>query len=231
MQLKSRQKSAGAASPGIILAAVLALVAAAAGLVSVAKGDAGAVPVLVAADLSAWQPWKFSGETRYTPVEVEGRRAVRAVSEASASGYYRKITIDLKQTPVLRWSWRVDDTLGTADETSKAGDDSPARVYVLATHPIFFWKTRALAYVWSSAQPKESDWPSAYTGNQRVIAVRTGKRELGKWRREQRNVRRDFQRYFGKEVRYVDAVAFMTDTDNTGLRAVAYYGDIYFEEE
>lgn len=43
-------------------------------------------------------------------------------------------------------------------------------------------------------------------------------------------MRDDFKRYFSKEVRYVDAVAFMTDSDNTGRRAVAYYGDMFFAE-
>ena len=232
MQIKSRQKSRGrAAAPGLILAAVLMLFAAAARHDAAAKGDTVAAPVLVSADLSSWQPWKFVGETRYTPVEIDGRRALRAVSEAAASGYYREIKIDLHETPVLRWRWRVDTTLGEIKERTREGDDYPARVYVLAAHPVFFWKTRALTYVWSSAEPEGAHWPNAYSDNARVIAVQSGSRGLGEWREEKRNVRGDFERYFGKDVRYVDAVAFMTDTDNTGLRAVAYYGDIYFAEE
>ena len=48
---------------------------------------------------------------------------------------------------------------------------------------------------------------------------------------ERRNVRADFRELFGESVRYVDAVAIMTDTDNTGGTAVAYYGDITFSSE
>jgi hypothetical protein len=213
-----------------MLAVAMALVVAAAALAAGATGRFGTTFALEAADLSAWRPWKFSSETRYTPVEIDGRRAVRAVSKGSASGYYRKITIDLQQTPILRWSWRVDNTLGEVDERSKGGDDYPARVYVIDTRPVFFWKSQALNYVWSSAQPEDSHWPNAYTSRAVVIAVRSGERDLGKWQQEERNVRDDFERYFGNQVRYVDAVAFMTDTDNTGRRAVAYYGDIYFAE-
>lgn len=193
-------------------------------------GETRIIPALAAAELGAWRRWKFFGETRYTSVEIDARRAVKAVSEASASGYYRKMTIDLHRTPVLRWSWRVDNTLGGIDERTKEGDDYPARVYVLAAHPVFFWKTRALSYVWSSAQPKGSGWRNAHSSRAVVIAVRSGKQGLREWQQEVRNVRGDFQRYFGEEVRYVDAVGFMTDTDNTGRRAVAYYGDIYFAE-
>lgn len=230
MQTKSRQILAAGADWQALIALGLLVSCAPAVSWEKADNDRRIVRVLEAADISSWRPWKFVGETRYAPVEIDGRRTVKAVSDAAASGYYRKITIDLYATPVLQWSWRVDNSLGEIDETSKAGDDSPARIYVLSAHPVFFWRTRGLAYVWSSVQPRGSHWPSAYTDNQKVIAVRSGERGLGEWHQEQRNVREDFKQYFGKDVRYVDAVAFMTDTDNTGRRAVAYYGNINFAE-
>ncbi len=231
MHSKSRQKSrAGALAKGLLLAVVIAAGAPGSAFVVAASSDENVVLALDAADISVWEPWNFSGETRYTPVQVDGRRAVMAVSESSASGYYRKLTVDLHQTPVLRWSWRVDNTYGQVDETSREGDDSPARVYVLSTHPVLFWKTRALAYVWSSAQPEGSDWPNAYMSNERVIAVRSGHRGLGDWHQERRNVREDFKRYFGIDIRYINVVAFMTDSDNSKQRAVTYYGDIFFTQ-
>jgi hypothetical protein len=213
-----------------MLATAMVLFVAAAAHLARATGQIGINFALDGADLSAWQPWRFSAETLYTPLEVDGRRAVKAVSDGSASGYYRKMNIDLQQTPILRWSWRVDNTLGEVDERSKGGDDYPARVYVIAAQPLFFWKSRALNYVWSSVQPEGSHWPNAYSSNAVVIAVRSGDGGLGKWHEEERNVREDFERYFGTSVRYVDAVAFMTDTDNSGRQAVAYYGDVYFAE-
>lgn len=193
-----------------------------------ADGPASKIPVLTDADLSAWESWDFSGVTRYSRVELDGRTVLEAVSDSAASGLYRKIYVDLEKTPVLHWSWRVDNTLGDIDETSKGGDDYPARVYAIASHPVFFWKTYALSYVWSSAQPEGTAWPNAYTDNARVIAVRSGSPGLRRWHGERRNVREDFQRLFGRDVRYIDAVAVMTDTDDTGGRAEAYYGDIWF---
>jgi hypothetical protein len=38
----------------------------------------------------------------------------------------------------------------------------------------------------------------------------------------------DYRRIFGEEPGAVDAVAIMTDTDNTGASATAWYGDIRF---
>ncbi len=186
------------------------------------------IPVLMNADLEGWREWTFSGATEYTPVVSQGRPAIKAVSDAAASGVYRGIRIDLGKTPILHWNWRVENTLGAIDETRKEGDDYPARIYVMVAHPLFFWKTYALTYVWSSARPAGSAWPNAYSDGARVIAVRSGDAGLGEWHGERRDVREDFKRYFGKDVRYTTAVAVMTDTDDTGKQAVAYYGDIWF---
>jgi len=193
-----------------------------------AENPVSTVPVLSDGDLSAWETRVFSGLTRYVRVELDGRTALKAVSDAAASGVYRNIRIDLEKMPILHWNWRVDNTLGDIDETGKGGDDYPARIYVVSSHPVFFWRTRALTYVWSSALPEGAVWPNAFAKNARMIAVRSGSSGLRRWHTEQRNVREDFQRFFGNDVRHIDAVALMTDTDNTGGRAVAYYGDIWF---
>lgn len=208
--------------------AAAAVVAAMAVVVAAAPGSGRPVPLLESADLSAWEMKEFSGRTRYTPVTFNGERVIKAVSDSSASGLYREKTIDLGHTPVLHWRWRVETVFEGVDETAKTGDDYPARVYVVATHPVFFWKTRALTYVWSSGQPRGSSWPNAFTENVRMIAVQSGSQGLGMWQQEARDVREDFKRYFNADVRYVDAIAIMSDTDNFGGRAVAYYGNIQF---
>ena len=45
---------------------------------------------------------------------------------------------------------------------------------------------------------------------------------------EERNVYDDYKRAFGEEPPIVNGVAIMTDTDDTGETATAYYGDIVF---
>lgn len=224
----SRLIRAGLGPARFILATAVLAVACAAAPPAPAERPVSAVPVLTDADLSAWESWEFSGTTRYSRVDLAGQTVLKSVSDAAASGIYRKIRVDLEKTPVLHWNWRVDNTLGDIDETSKGGDDYPARIYVVASHPVFFWKTTAISYVWSSVQPAGSTWPNAFSANARMLAVRSGSSGLQRWHRERRNVREDFQKLFGEDVRYIDAVAVMTDTDNTGRRAVAYYGDIWF---
>lgn len=115
-------------------------------------------------------------------------------------------------------------------ERDKAGDDYAARIYVVAKGGLAFWKTRALSYVWASREPEGSMWANAFTANAQMIAVRSGSAELGELILEKRNVREDWMRAFGEDIDTIDAVAIMTDTDNSGQRARAWYGQPWFSE-
>ena len=192
---------------------------------------ADTVDVLHDGDIAGWEEKVFSGKTAYETVRLDGRTVVRATSHGTASGLYFRRRIDLEKTPILRWTWRVEGTLGDIDERTRAGDDYSARVYVIRSHSVLLWRTRAVNYVWASTRPRGDTWPNAFTDASRHVAVRSGEEHAGQWVSEHRDVRADFRSLFGKSVRYVDAVAIMTDTDNTGGSAVAYYGDIAFTSE
>lgn len=183
-------------------------------------------------ELKGWEATEIKAETRYEVVSLNGTKVLRAESSGSASGLVRKIRVDLERTPYLHWSWRIENTLGAPNEQSKRGDDYPARLYVIARDGLAFWRTRALNYVWASATSQGKTWPSAFAGeNVVMIAQRSGAKGIGLWHEEKRNIPEDFQHYFGDRIRYIDAVALMTDTDNAGGRATAYYGDIYFSAD
>ena len=205
---------------GAVLLAVAGGVGAADESVMIGRFSAG--------EMTDWQTKVFKGETRYGIDDKSGRRALFAESQGAASGLYREIRVDLNRTPWLNWSWRVDQVLDGVDERSKAGDDYPARVYIIVSGGAAFWKTRSLVYVWSSNQPVGATWNNAFTSNARVMALRSGTRDAGHWVSEKRNIRADFRQLFGEEIDVVDAVALMTDTDNSGQSAAAWYGDIYF---
>ncbi|MCP5424741.1 MAG: DUF3047 domain-containing protein [Gammaproteobacteria bacterium] len=178
--------------------------------------------------LGAWKTEQFSGRTVYRLVTDAGRPVLRADSVGAASGLYRKQPVDLIDTPFLNWSWRVANVLENVDEHSKSGDDYAARVYVIVSGGAWFWRTRTLVYVWSNNQPVDSVWNSPFTANAKMLAVRSGKPETGAWFHEKRAVGEDWQRLFGERIERIDAVAIMTDTDNSGQSATAWYGDIYF---
>jgi Protein of unknown function (DUF3047) len=178
--------------------------------------------------LSGWQSKVFSGETTYTLRETDDQTALFAQSQSTASGLFREVNVDLNKTPILNWSWKIDHILTGNDERSKSGDDYPARIYVVFSGGMMFWRTRAINYVWSNHQPVDSSWRNAFTGNAGMIAVQSGTDHAGRWMKQSRDVRADYRLLFGEEPGRVDAVAIMTDTDNTGVAVTAWYGDIWF---
>lgn len=157
------------------------------------------------AGLAGWEEKFFKGQTRYAVVDA---------------------------TPYLTWTWRIEGTLAGLDETTKAGDDYPARVYVIVSGGALLWRTRTLSYVWSSGRPEGATWPNAFAPRSvTMLAVDSGPARAGRWVTRARNVAEDLRRYLGVERPRVDAVAIMTDTDNSGQRARAFYGDIRFTAE
>lgn len=176
-------------------------------------------------DLTGWTPKIFQGETAYRLVEDDGRTVLKAESRGAASGLFKEVRLDPRSAPVLRWSWKIERTLATGDERTKAGDDYAARVYVVFPS-VLFWRTRAINYIWANKLPAGESLPNAYTANAVMVAVESGNGKAGTWVREERNIYEDYRELFGKEPPDLGAVAIMTDTDNTGEEAVAWYGDI-----
>ena len=172
----------------------------------------------------------FIGRTEYKVVTLDNRRVLRASSHSSASALYREMEINLIETPYLNWQWRVENTLPIPDQKIKNGDDYAARVYVVVKQGFFPWQTKALNYVWSNQQENEMFWANPFTAKAAMIPVRSGRNDLGEWRTERVNVAEDFHRIFGKRIEVAHGVAIMTDTDNSGGRAVAYFGDIFFSQ-
>ncbi len=181
--------------------------------------------------LTGWQSREFKNQTQYQFIDNDGTKVLKAESVTSASGLFREQRIDLQKTPILNWRWRVDNALGKIDEQSRSGDDYAARIYVVIRGGIAFWRTKALNYVWASTTPKGKIWPNAFAGdNVMMVALRSSGDKTGTWYTEKRNVLTDLKQQFHEDIRYIDAVAIMTDTDNTQGKATAYYGDIYFSK-
>lgn len=198
-----------------------------------------------------WEPLTFKKIPRHTDydlVEEDGRVVVRARSSAGASGLVRRLRIDLEEYPVIQWRWKVMNILKTSDVRARSGDDYPARLYITFEYQPdkvdFLKKAKykagrllfgdipiaAINYIWESREPEGTVVDNAYTGFAKMIVVESGDRRLGQWVEEERNVYKDYRRAFGGEPPPVNGVAIMTDTDDTGEAATAYYGDIVFKK-
>jgi len=200
-----------------------------------------------------WEPLTFKNiprHTEYALVEDGGRPVLKAVSRASASGLIRKITIDPKEYPVVAWRWKVSNIYRKGDVTQKSGDDYPARLYITFAYApgelgflekLKFETARvlygeyppggALNYIWESKAPVGTIVPNPYSDRARMVVLESGPGRLNQWVEEQRNILEDYQKAFGTPPPLISGVAVMTDSDNTGESATAYYGDIVFTKK
>ncbi len=182
--------------------------------------------------LEGWEHKSFKGETLYRLQAIDGVTVLTADSRAAGSGMFKEQHIDLEQTPFLNWSWRIGKRLAGLNEQSKPGDDYAARVYVVVKGGLAFWQTKAINYVWAGNTKKDTVWPNAFAGDHAMmLALRGPEASLNVWQTEKRNIRADFKKLFGEDISTIDAVAIMTDTDNSGGQASAAYGDIWFSKD
>ncbi|MEP6887753.1 MAG: DUF3047 domain-containing protein [Nitrospirales bacterium] len=199
-----------------------------------------------------WKPLTFpkiKRHTIYTLVRDGQEVVVKAVSDASSSGLTREITIDPKEYPIVQWRWRVAHVLKKSDVTRKDGDDYPARLYITFAYDSsrvgFLEKAKyetarllygqypplgALNYIWDSKASKGTIVPNPYTDRAMMIVLESGSVDVNRWVVEERNIYADYEKAFGEEPPLISGVAIMTDTDNTGEAATAYYGDIVFKK-
>lgn len=179
----------------------------------------------------SWQVKEFDGLTRYELAEDAGQTAVRAISKSSASGLFYETEIDLNKTPYLSWRWRVDRFPDLADEQVKDGDDFAARIYIVVNDGWTFFSTKAISYVWSGQSPAGTSWPNPFAGRSAMMVSVRQHPAGDQWFTEKRNLKADLKRLFGKEIETVKAIAIMTDTDNSGSEAQAWYGGLVFSAQ
>jgi hypothetical protein len=201
---------------------------------------------------AGWKPWTFKKierHTAYTLVQDDHTVVVKAVAEASASALVREIKINPKEYPIVEWRWKVRNILKKGDVHIKEGDDYPARIYITFEYDPsklgFFEKAAykmgrllygedlplaAINYIWESKASIGTMIPNPYTDRVLMFVVESGAEKLNQWVSEKRNVYEDYKKAFGQEPPMISGVAIMTDTDNTGESATAYYGDILFKK-
>lgn len=180
--------------------------------------------------ISGWEKKSFKGTTAYKIVQDEGRAVIKAESNASASGLIKKIQFDPRKFRYLKWSWKIEHPVSKGDEKTKAGDDFAARLYVVFPGTMF-WQTKAINYVWANKLGKGESFPNPHTKNAMMLVMQSGESHAGEWISEQRDILADFQKLFGTVPTEGIAIAIMTDTDNTGGNATAWYGEIKLSSE
>ncbi len=167
-------------------------------------------------------------ETRgkvYSVQREENNQFLHADARAASVQVAYEKKWPLKEFPLLRWRWRARIFPEGTDERVKSGNDNVASVYVvLGGWPI----PRALKYIWSDILPLGFSFDSPHSSWTKMIVQRTGRFPLNQWVVEERNVFEDYRKLFGDSDPSPAArgIALLTDSDNTGTRAVGDYDHI-----
>ena len=198
-----------------------------------------------------WRPWiinrtKTPTEYRLVRDPQTGVVVLHAHADAAASGLRQLLDVDPAQQPLVSWRWRVLDLIVGADNQDRYAEDSPVRLMLffdgdkktlpfkeqvlmdtakLLTGQDLPYAT--LMYIWENRLPVGTILPNSFTSQVKLLVAGSGAdRRLGRWKQFERNYVDDYRQAFGASPGRLVGVGIMTDTDNTGERIDAYYGDI-----
>ena len=167
-------------------------------------------------------------KTKYTLGNNENGKYIKAEANNSASGLGKELKINLKKTPFLNVTWKVEKDLTGIVENSKKGHDYAARVFVVKKTGATPLSNRAMNYVFSSNNDINTHHPSPFTKKSIDYVLSTTKEDLNEWVTVKVNVRDHFKKFHDLDLDDINGIAIMSDTDNSKLNAIAYYQNIYF---
>ena len=185
-------------------------------------------------EVSTLQVRKVRGadnKTIYTVGSNQNGNFLKAVAENAASGLGKEIKIDLDKTPFINITWKIEKDLSGIEENTKKGHDYAARVFVIKKTGATPLSNRAINYVFSSNNKVGLNWQSPYTKKSIDNVLASTKNNLNEWITVKANVKEDFKKFHDLDVNELDGLAIMSDTDNSKLKSVAYYQNIYFSAE
>ena len=185
-------------------------------------------------ELSELQVRKVRGadnKTVYTIGSNKNGNFYKAVADNAASGLGKEVKIDLNKTPFINITWKIEKDLPGIRENTKKGHDFAARVFAVKKTGSTPLSNRAINYVFSSNSEIGFNSPSPYTKKSIDNVLATTKDSLNQWITVKANVKEDFKRFHDLDVNELDGLAIMSDTDNSKMKAVAYYQNIYFSSK
>ena len=195
-----------------------------------------------------WEPMEFpkiDRHSRYQLTDDDGEQVVMASTDNSASGLIARVSVEPGDSLILRWRWKVSNVYEQGNARRKEGDDYPARIYVAfefePDEAGFFERAKrktvevvfgeelpgnALNYIWANRLPVGEIVANPFTDTTMMVAVNSGVTNTGEWVTVERDIVADYRKAFDREPPKLVGVAIMSDSDNTGASATAWYGDV-----
>jgi hypothetical protein len=170
-------------------------------------------------------------KTLYTIGTNKNGNFLKSIADNAASGLGKEIKIDLNKTPFINITWKIEKDLSGIKENTKKGHDYAARVFVIKKTGATPLSNRAINYVFSSNNDVGLYWPSPYTKKSIDNVIASTKNNLNEWVTVKANVKDDFKKFHDLDVNVLDGLAIMSDTDNSKMKSIAYFQDIYFSAD
>ena len=170
-------------------------------------------------------------KTEYSVGSNDNGNYLKAVADNAASGLGKEVKIDLNKTPFINITWKVEKDLSGILENTKKGHDFAARVFVIKKTGATPLSNRAINYVFSSNNDVGFNSPSPYTKKSIDNVLATTKLNLNEWVTVKANVKEDFKKFHNLDVNKLDGLAIMSDTDNSKMKSITYYQNIYFSAD
>jgi len=170
-------------------------------------------------------------KTIYILGSNENGNFLKSIADNAASGLGKELKIDLNKTPFINITWKIEKDLSGIEENTKKGHDFAARVFVIKKTGSTLLSNRAINYVFSSNNKIGFSSPSPYTKKSIDNVLSSTLNDLNKWVTVKTNVKEDFKRFHDLDVNELDGIAIMSDTDNSKMKAIAYFQNIYFSSK
>ena len=170
-------------------------------------------------------------KTIYIVGSNENGNFLKATADNAASGLGKEIKINLDQTPFINITWKIENDLPGIKENTKKGHDFAARVFVIKKTGSTALSNRAINYVFSSNNDIGFHSPSPYTKKSIDNVLASTKKNLNEWITVKANVKEDFKKFHNLDVNELDGLAIMSDTDNSKMKSITFYQDIYFSAD
>ena len=170
-------------------------------------------------------------KTIYTVGSNDNGNFLKAIADNAASGLGKELKIDLNKTPFINITWKIEKDLPGIKENTKKGHDFAARVFAIKKTGATPLSNRAINYVFSSNNKIGYNSPSPYTKKSIDNVLATTISNLNEWVTVKSNVKEDFKKFHDLDVKELDGLAIMSDTDNSKKKSIAYYQNIYFSSE
>jgi len=214
-----------------VLATACALVATAWAADRVVVEDWRSYPVGIRGIPAGWKEQNW-GKPAYDfeIVSNDGHPVLHLRSRGDSSTISRdlKASVQLNETPILEWKWKVITLPTGGNACRKSTDDEAAQVYVAWPRPLEAMRSRIIGYVWDSTAPAGTICKSEKTSTVTYVVLRSGPNELGKWITERRNVVEDFRKIYGEAPDNPTALSLGIDSDDMRSSADSFIGPTVF---